>query len=620
MKGTGRHSRGPLVFGRRESTRLANISLVDVNVDDESVVRRVIQQISMGDFAHLPPMSVLKRLLQSERHSAILQKVYRHLSLSNLPIDGTTARVLSVILLSPQCCCQYVHIHRCSFTEQGRNILFSALSVMAATLGPHRHIHLPASGFVGSSSSKKNIPCKTRIAENGYANALESVSSVAVAEKKCHMSAGLVELNYTQIGVSDRNYYTLTDVLLQQSYLHTLNLSNNAMVPKSTERLIEAISSGCPSLRVLDLSGNLLRTDGAQIIARYLISNGRNLESLNVSGNQIPPEGGVALASSLSARLGSKLKVLNIGMNQFEIAGSEALGHALAENRRLEQLVISQNNILDNGCGLLFEGLRSNNTLLSIDISGNLLTHISARSVSSYMTSRSSASSTRLGFDSTGIRTLNMSANPLGDEGIAALCSGLQSNSHLVHLFLDNVEAADPGVDNVRQLLQTTAKNKISLLTLSLRQNRHVTHVGIGALADGCLQNRSILRITVDMCFDRWSTVWDKAERAFIANTMRAIDRYKVPLLMVARGRILLCQYKRQRIGSSTQRLPEEICLAILSALDKHGVLTAKQKCTAFKIAQRMSNKYPTKRALLSAILGSDYRFVSEIMKTLHSF
>ncbi|KAJ2614842.1 hypothetical protein EV177_001853 [Coemansia sp. RSA 1804] len=263
------------------------------------------------------------------------------------------------------------------------------------------------------------------------------------------MSAGLVELNYTQIGVSDRNYYTLTDVLLQQSYLHTLNLSNNAMVPKSAERLIEAISSGCPSLRVLDLSGNLLRTDGAQIIARYLISKGRNLESLNVSGNQIPSEGGVALANSLSARFGSKLKVLNVGMNQFELAGSEALGHALAENRHLEQLVIPQNNILNNGCGLLFEGLRSNNTLLSIDISGNLLTHISARSVSSYMTSRSSASSTRLGFDAMGIRTLNMSANSLGDEGIAALCSGFQSNSHLVHLFLDNVEAADPGVESL---------------------------------------------------------------------------------------------------------------------------------------------------------------------------
>ncbi|KAJ2088681.1 hypothetical protein IW138_004063 [Coemansia sp. RSA 986] len=515
MGTSNRRSRGALVFGRKDSTLLANSSFVNINVEDEAVVRRVIQQISMGDFAHLPPASVLK----------------------------------------------------------------------------------------------------------------ESTSPATNAEQNGHLAMGLLELDYTEIGISDRIRFSFGDVLLLQPLLQALNVSNNAIGPKSALRLIEVISNGCPSLRVLNLSGNLLRTEGARIIARYLITKGCNLESLNVSSNEIPSTGAMALASSLNAQFDCRLKVLNVDMNQFEVNGCEALARALADNKHLNTLIISRNNIFDNGCSLLFDGLKSNNTLLNIDISGNFLTHLSARSFTSYMDSRNRTNAidgeAQGSFMHTGIRTLNISANALRDEGVAALCTGLQKNSHLMHLFADNVEVADPGMESIRQLLEATSNSKTSLLTLSLRQNRHATRVGFEALGEGCLQNSMILRVTVDPSFDGWGAVWDKAIRAFIDNTMRAVDRYKVPLLMVARGRLLLYQYDRQRAASIAssriQRLPEEIRWIILSAIDRYGVLTAKQTRIALKIASRMSGGYPSKKALLAAILGADYRFVAETMKTLHS-
>ncbi|KAJ1906465.1 hypothetical protein LPJ81_001336 [Coemansia sp. IMI 209127] len=444
-------------------------------------------------------------------------------------------------------------------------------------------------------------------------------------EQDGHLAMGLLELDYTEIGISDRTHFTLGDVLLLQPLLHALNVSNNAIGPKSAARLVGVVSSGCPSLRVLNLSGNILRTEGAQAIAWYLTAKGCNLEYLDVSSNEISPRGAMALANSLRAQFDCRLKVLNVDMNRFEVNGCEALASALAENKYLESLIISRNNIFDNGCRLLFDGLKSNNTLLNIDISGNLLTHLSARNFASYMDSRNSAgdSESQGSFVHTGIRSLNISANALRDEGVAALCDGLRNNSHLMHLVADNVEVADPGMESIRQLLEATAKCKTSLLTLSLRQNRHATRVGFEALGEGCRQNSLILRVSVDPSFDGWSTVWDKAIRAFISNTMRAVDRYKVPLLMVSRGHLLLYQYSRQRAASidacSIRRLPEEVRWIILSALDTYGVLTAKQRRMALKIASTMSGGYPSKRALLAAILGADYRFVAETMKALHS-
>ncbi|KAJ2860817.1 hypothetical protein GGI22_002610, partial [Coemansia erecta] len=399
----------------------------------------------------------------------------------------------------------------------------------AATTSAPKQAQPAASGFI-VNSDEQELTSKVHSAEN----ADESTSPAMAAEQDGHLPMGLLELDYTEIGISDRTHFTLGDVLLLQPLLHALNVSNNAIGPKNAAQLIGVVSSGCPSLRVLNLSGNILRTEGAQVIARYLTAKGCRLESLNVSSNEISPRGAMALANSLRAQFDCRLKVLNVDMNQFEVNGCEALASALAENKYLESLIISRNNIFDNGCRLLFDGLKSNNTLLNIDISGNFLTHLSARNFTSYMDSKNSASGREYqgSFVHTGIRSLNISANALRDEGVTALCAGLRNNSHLMHLVADNVEMADPGMESIRQLLEATARCKTSLLTLSLRQNRHATRVGFEALGEGCRQNSLILRVTVDPTFDGWSAVWDKAIRAFISNTMRAVDRYKAPLLI----------------------------------------------------------------------------------------
>ncbi|KAJ1986918.1 NACHT, LRR and PYD domains-containing protein 14 [Coemansia umbellata] len=646
MGTNSRGSRGALVFGRKDTNTVASSSTMRFDIDDETDVRRVIQLISIGDFAHLPHISSLKALFKSTKHQALLRRTYKELHMKHLSIDDTAARVLSLILLSPQCCCRHVRIHRCAFTATGHNIFFSALSVMAEPPSSSKLLLLPpptktsfsmncikGKGNVADEGGTAIAYCLHNVEDAAKAAAAASPASAAIAttlEEGDQLPMGLFSFDYTQIGMSDSKCSGLSDVLLLQPYLHTLDISNNVIGSSGLARLIGSIASGCPSLRELNLSGNQLRSEGSRILARYLANKGRFLESLDISSNEISHTGALAIVGSLDPRVGCRLKRLNLDMNQFEAAGCEALGRILAENKHLDTLILSRNNIFDNGCYLLFEGLKYNKTLRHLDISGNFLTHLSARDISNYLilknTNRKSSTNSNDSQEDSmhqGLCTLNISTNALRDEGIETLCVGLKDNSHLVHLIANNVDVADAGMGSIKQLLETTAARKRSLLTLSLRHNRHATRAGYEALGSGCLQNRWILRVIVDMHFDGWSTVWDKVERAFIRNTMRAVDRYRVPLQMVACGRPLLVLCDRQSSfntsPSSIQRLPAEIRRLVLLYLDRYQVLTPEQKRGALRIASDISCQYPSKMSLLAEILGTDYHFVAETMKTLRS-
>ncbi|PIA18664.1 RNI-like protein, partial [Coemansia reversa NRRL 1564] len=178
---------------------------------------------------------------------------------------------------------------------------------------------------------------------------------------------------------------------------------------------------------------------------------------LDISSNEISLAGAQDIAHALSIETGLSLKSLNLDMNQLEANGCELLSQALTHNTILELLVLSRNNIFDNGCQLLFEGLSSNTVLQTLNIGGNFITHIGARSIQVYLQKRQTnvlLESRVYGLQS-GLRTLDISNNSIGDEGIAALCQGLQTNCHLVCLVANKVDITDIGAHRIRQLLET---------------------------------------------------------------------------------------------------------------------------------------------------------------------
>ncbi|KAJ1811045.1 hypothetical protein LPJ75_004143, partial [Coemansia sp. RSA 2598] len=342
--------------------------------------------------------------------------------------------------------------------------------------------------------------------------------------------SGLYSLALVRVGLTDEQCSGLGDILCVQPYLRCLRLCSNQIGPNGIDKLVQALSVGCPMLKTLDLSDNRMRSAGAEMLAQYLVAAGQQIENLDISSNEIAHAGADRIVHVLAPEYQLSIKHLNLDMNQLEIHGCVALGHALAHNNTLATLKCSRNNIFDQGCERLFAQLARNKALCYLDVSGNFITHVGAESIGRYLRGAEQQATDNAQMDrglESGLLTLDVSGNSLQDEGIESICNGLRHNCHLLHLVANNIEISDEGAAIVGRLLEYRSKMATSLLTLSLRTNRHITQTGHSALAAGCRRNSHILRLSVDLQFDGWGNIWKDTERAFIYNTLRAMDRYR---------------------------------------------------------------------------------------------
>ncbi|KAJ2844315.1 hypothetical protein J3B02_005001 [Coemansia erecta] len=376
-------------------------------------------------------------------------------------------------------------------------------------------------------------------------------------------------------------------------------------------------------LKTLDLSDNRMRSAGAEMLAQYLVTAGQQIENLDISSNEIAHTGADRVVHVLESEYQLGIRHLNLDMNQLELHGCETLGRALAHNKTLITLKCSRNNIFDQGCERLFAQLGRNTTLCYLDVSGNFITHIGAQFIGRYLqnTEQQQRQTSAVYLADKGLEpgllTLDVSGNSLQDEGIEGICNGLQRNCHLLHLVANNIEISDEGAANISKLLEYKSKMTTSLLTLSLRTNRHITQTGYRALVSGCKINQHILRLSVDMQFEGWGTIWRDTERAFIYNTLRAMDRYRVPLLIVSRGRLLL---RNKANAKGILRLPMDIRRLIVYELDRYRVLRPEQRRRAMDIASdRFFRCNWDKMQFLAHVLGNDFMFVVHIMEAVRS-
>ncbi|KAJ1944035.1 NACHT, LRR and PYD domains-containing protein 14, partial [Linderina macrospora] len=366
----------------------------------------------------------------------------------------------------------------------------------------------------------------------------------------------------------------------------------------------------------LNITSNLLQSAGAHHIAQYIRTSAARLEHLDVSSNQIAADGAQALMRAIIETPKICLKSLILDMNRFEGPGSYSVGQMLETNKSLVHLSFARNNIFGEGCQVLFGSLQRNSTLQHLDLTGNFIDHTGAEAVRDYL--RRPMASDQQG----GLVSLVLSANPIRDNGVEALCEGLRENGHLLYLHLNHIDITDVSMSNVRQMLESTSKQPTALISLSMRHNSQITKEGYTTLSRGCQANQHILRINADMPFDGWSSVWDSLERVIIRNTTLAIERYTVPLLMVARGRIIM--YSKPAHGSQASdigfaQLPLDIREIVLHKIDKFEVLRRSQRRRAAHIALDLRQRFSSKFALLEAILGPDYQYVRHIMQMLNS-
>jgi hypothetical protein len=174
----------------------------------------------------------------------------------------------------------------------------------------------------------------------------------------------------------------------------------------------------------------------------------------------------------------------SLDLSHFEVGdGAVALlGALLAQRGTLLQLILAHNCLTERGIFFLCRALYLNVTLVSLDLSHNKMGDAGARHLGDLLLSNTVLEELDIAANGIGPQgaaalanalvdgfclKLNLSENPLGDEGLRCLSEGIQTTSRLQVLKLDATEIHG---DGIRALSQAIARN-MSLQHLSLRRN-----------------------------------------------------------------------------------------------------------------------------------------------------
>lgn len=186
--------------------------------------------------------------------------------------------------------------------------------------------------------------------------------------------SNLQQLNLSNNALSLASSQALCDLLRDSKTLVALNLSHNQLKDREMQLLCEALQKNQTLLR-LHLSENKFGIPGMTSIAKFLEENAK-IEEIYLSWNQIRGVGALKIVETL--KFHASLRVCDLSWNA--LASSElvkpravvsALADALASNKVLVHLDLSNNRFDVEDCAVLGKQLESNQTLIGLHMSGN---------------------------------------------------------------------------------------------------------------------------------------------------------------------------------------------------------------------------------------------------------
>ena len=209
------------------------------------------------------------------------------------------------------------------------------------------------------------------------------------------------------------------------------------------------------------------------------------LTSLDLSNNELNDEGAVQLGKALASNNKQHIKELKLSRNNIGNRGARALGAGLVASTTLEVLVLSNNEIQDQGIAALAQGCR---TLRRLSLDNNRISPQGAVALGQAL-----SSSKKDGGGSSCCRMVELSleANHMGNEGTLALAKMLTSpESKLRLLNLRKNHIGDNGCEGIGQALGCNSALEI----LNLGDNE-IGGDGVSRLARGLLTNKALRRL-----------------------------------------------------------------------------------------------------------------------------
>ena len=297
------------------------------------------------------------------------------------------------------------------------------------------------------------------------ANALQSLSSL----KKLSLNANHCKCENVASSIAC--------VIANNTFIEQLSLKNNFLHPGDMMLICNSLSNVF-YLRVINFKQNNITEEDA-VGLECVISHNAGLEELYLGCNFLKL-GGIKVAKGLQKI--SSVKVLDLEKNNLSKEVAEDLAAAVSVNKSLEKLWLNDNCFMHSTV-LILEGLKEISTLKVLDLNNNKDRSTKIPAAITYVITenklleRLSLSDNNLNDDGiikiaqslykhSKLKNINLQYNNITEEAAEALASIISSNTGLEELYLGNNQLK-LGVTKI----STALKNISSLIVLDLDNN-----------------------------------------------------------------------------------------------------------------------------------------------------
>mmetsp|Transcript_18062 Transcript_18062/g.30467 ORF Transcript_18062/g.30467 Transcript_18062/m.30467 type:complete len:567 (+) Transcript_18062:253-1953(+) len=231
---------------------------------------------------------------------------------------------------------------------------------------------------------------------------------------------------------------------LEDIRLESIGLEGNGWAALSTTFMAWGRNS---KLKKLDLSLNNIDDEGLQSLLRG-IANCRNLVELNLFGNNVITVVGLRALSGFFQSKSCRLESLNLASMGVDDERTIVLATGLTTHKSLKHLNLSQNDIGDEGIAALVSGITAaaNTSLETLNLSRNAFTTAGVRSLSTLIQSERST-----------LKDLSINDMRIDDDGISILADALTNNTSLESLCLNLDGSTSAGKKTLLRLLCDTS-------------------------------------------------------------------------------------------------------------------------------------------------------------------
>ncbi|XP_026113548.1 protein NLRC5-like [Carassius auratus] len=371
----------------------------------------------------------------------------RELNLSELELGDTRVNQIAALLQDKHCKLNTLNLNNSDITEEDCQVLDEALNLNPSNLTELNlsGTKLRNSGMKIFSALFKNEQCRLKKLK---------LNSICITEEGCTALASafnsnpsnLIELNLSGNKLGDSGVTEISSLLRNsQCSLQILRLSNCSITEEGYKALASALKSNPSHLIELDLTGNDPGQSGVKELDDFLQDPNCQLKTLRLLQS---PEAEAAckyLTEVLQIKNPLLLRDLNLSERELGDTQVNQIAALLRDKHcKLNTLKLCDCGLTDESCSPLATVLRSNPSLIELDISNNKLQDSGVMKLQNGLEDRNCT-----------LQKLRLSNCSITEEGYKALASALRSNpSHLIELDLTRNDPGESGVEHLSELQQ----------------------------------------------------------------------------------------------------------------------------------------------------------------------